>query len=194
MVLFWNFAVCHWIKKSTCKFLQSLQLLYSTSANWDSPVASFSRVFFSLSCLFSMKLICARTAKAVWTGLCPCSTMVPTHLFVIHKSWLFRACQNAALAPVPTHLLDNESSGKYRHKMAAGVSAALFNWEENRQAGPNFKDLWRKMETKSEFYRVFFSGRLCPLLKFNQLQHTHSTELLTVNKSIYLDGIMVSIA
>lgn len=46
--------------------------------------------------------------------------------------------------------------------MAASVSAALFNLEENRQAGPNFKDLWRKMETKSEFYGVFFSGRLCP--------------------------------
>lgn len=66
--------------------------------------------------------------------------------------------------------------------MAAGVSAALFNSEENRQAGPNFKVLWRKMETKSEFFGVLFSGRLCPLLKFNQLQHTHSSELLTVKK------------
>lgn len=108
-------------------------------------------MFFSLLfCLFSVKLICARTAKAVRTGLCQCSTMGPTHLFVIHKSWLFHACQSAALAPVPTHLLDNESSGKYRHKMAASVSAALFSWDENRQAGPNYKDLWCKIARKKQ--------------------------------------------
>lgn len=35
--------------------------------------------------------------------------------------------------------------------MAAGVSAALFNWEENRQAGPNFKNLWCKIAGKNTF-------------------------------------------
>lgn len=86
--------------------------LSSTSPDWDSP---------------SVKLICARTARAIWTILCPPSTMVLTHLFVIHKSWMFLACQNAVLAPIPSHLLINETSGKNRHKMAASVSAALFN-------------------------------------------------------------------
>lgn len=96
------------------------------------PHSLLLQVFMSFLCLFSVKLICARTTKAVRTGLCQRSTMGPTHLFVIHKSWLFCACQSATLAPVPTHLLDNESSGKYRHKMAAGVSTALFNWDSSQ--------------------------------------------------------------
>lgn len=55
---------------------------------------------------------------------------------------MFPACQNAVLAPIPTHLLINETSGKNRHKMAASVSAALFNWEENREAMLNYRDWW----------------------------------------------------
>lgn len=112
----------------SCKISQyKFKLLSSTSADWDSP---------------SLKLICPRTARAIWTVLCPPSTMVLTYLFVIHKSWMFLACQNAVLAPIPTHLLFNETSGKNRHKMAASVSAALFNWEENRGAVFNCRDCW----------------------------------------------------
>lgn len=51
-----------------------------------------------------------------------------------------------------------------------------------------------KLQGKSRFLVVFFSGRLFPLLKFYQLWCTHSSELLTVIKIIYLDGIMISIA
>ena len=120
----------------------------------------FLYFFFSLLCLFSVKLICSRIAKAVRTGLCQPFIMGPTHLFVIHKSWLFRACQNAALAPVPTHLRDNESSGKYRHKMAASVSAACF-FVERRIDRPD--DVQCKIaRKKSQILVTFFSGRLYP--------------------------------
>lgn len=131
VVLFWNFAVYLSIKKMIfLNFFNLFSCITQLQPSGAAPSLPFQDFCFSFFCLFSVKLICARTAKAVWTGLCPRSTMVPTHLFVVHKSWLFRACQNVALAPVPTHLLDNESSGNYRHKMTARVSEVVFNWEE----------------------------------------------------------------
>lgn len=42
--------------------------------------------------------------------------------------------------------------------MAASVSAALFNWEENREAVLNYRDWWGKMQRKN----VSFSGAVPP--------------------------------
>lgn len=195
VVLFWNLVVCPLVKKTTfCEFLQSLQLLYSTSANWDSPSPLFPCFFFLCFVYFP------------WNWFVPEPPKQSGQVFVSAPQWARHTCLlfinpgcfTPAKAPpwllsrliCSTMSLQGNTGTKWLPVSVRHFLAGMkIDWLDLIT-----KTCGVKLQEKSRFLVVFFSGRLFPLLKFYQLWCTHSSELLTVIRIIYLDGIRISIA